>query len=144
MNLNKVMLMGNVGRDPESKTNEKTGKTKVQFSLCTNENWMNKKTNEWQSKEVWHNIVANEPVGERIMSKISKGKLVHIIGKIDNYSYTNREGQKINRSEVVVESFQVERDKNGGNGMAQNTQYRSNAGGNANTESQLVEDDVPF
>jgi len=103
MSVNKVILIGRLGKDPELKYTP-GGQAVANFSLATNRSW---KGTDGQRKEstTWHNIVVWGKQAETIKEYLSKGREVYIEGRIDNRSYDDKEGNKRYISEVVVENF---------------------------------------
>ena len=104
MGVNKVILIGRLGRDPELKYTP-NGQAVANFSLATDRSW---KGADGQKNRVatWHNIVAWGKPAEIIKEYMSKGREIYIEGRIDNRSYDDKEGNKKYISEVVVENFQ--------------------------------------
>lgn len=99
--VNKVILIGNLGKDPETRTFD-NGNEVCQFSLATSENYKDK-SGEWQEKTTWHNIVVWGKQAQRA-AKLSKGDTLYLEGKIDNRSY-EKDGQTRYISEVVCNYF---------------------------------------
>ncbi len=104
MSVNKAILIGRLGKDPELKYTQ-SGKAVANFSLATSERW---KGQDGQSNEstTWHNIVAWGRTAEVMKEYLHKGKEVYIEGRIENRSYDDKEGNKKYISEVVVQNFQ--------------------------------------
>ena len=101
--VNKAILIGNLGQEPEIKT---VGETKVaQFSIATNEKWKDKEGNK-KEKTTWHNIVAWRGLAEITEKFLTKGSKVYIEGKIDNRSY-EKDGETKYISEVIVDKLQM-------------------------------------
>ena len=97
MDLNKVMLIGRVGKDPEIKTT--VGEKMVaSFSLATSNNGRDKKT-------TWHNITAWEKIAETVSKYVSKGSLLYIEGRIQNRSYKTQSGETKYITDVVASSL---------------------------------------
>ena len=103
MSVNKVILIGRLGKDPELKYTP-GGQAVANFSLATNRTW---KGSDGQRKEstTWHNIVVWGKQAETIKEYLSKGREIYIEGRIDNRSYDDKDGNKRYISEVVVENF---------------------------------------
>jgi single-strand DNA-binding protein len=104
MGVNKAILIGNLGKDPELKYTP-SGKAVASFSLATTERWTGQ---DGQKNEAttWHNIVAWGKQAEIMKEYLAKGKQVYIEGRIDNRSYEDKEGNKKYISEIVVTNFQ--------------------------------------
>jgi single-strand DNA-binding protein len=104
MSVNKAILIGNLGKDPELKYTP-SGKAVATFSLATTDRWTSQ-DGQKQEQTVWHNIVAWGRQGELIKEYLSKGRQVYIEGRIVNRSYDDKDGNKRYISEIVVQSFQ--------------------------------------
>lgn len=153
--INKVILVGNLGKDPEVRHLE-NGATVAQFSLATNENYRDK-AGEWQTVTVWHNIVAWRFLAEMAERSLKKGSLVFIEGKISNRKYQDKDGNDRYISEVVASTLRsLERRENseGGNFNAPlpaenpGQATRSNASSGPSSAPKKLEDfdedDLPF
>ena len=88
--INKVTLVGNLGKDPEIKHLE-GGASVAKFSLATNENYRDK-NGEWQTQTEWHDIVAWRQLAEKAARDLHKGSLVYIEGKITHRKWQDKEG----------------------------------------------------
>src|SRR5713101_8931670 len=99
--INKVILVGNVGADPEVKYTP-SGVPVGKFSIATNERFKNK-SGEWQDRTEWHNIVAWQRLAEIVGEYVSKGSKVYIEGKLQTPSWEDRRsGEKKSRTEAVA------------------------------------------
>lgn len=99
--INKVILVGNVGADPEVKYTP-SGIPVGKFTLATNGRFKNK-SGEWQDRTEWHNIVAWQRLAEIVGEYVSKGSKVYIEGKLETSSWKDRRsGQKKYRTEIVA------------------------------------------
>jgi len=106
--LNKVILIGNVGRDPEVRTLP-GGERVVNFSLATNESWKDKNTGERKNKAEWHNItVWNEHIGKVIEQYVRKGDQIYLEGQIQARKYTDKDGNERTAVDIVVQKFRGE------------------------------------
>jgi single-strand DNA-binding protein len=104
-NLNKVMLIGNVGKDSELRYMA-SGTPQATFSVAVNSNHRNKQTNEWESETEWFSIVVWGDTAERISQHVVKGKAVYVEGRLQTRSWET-DGQKHYRTEVVAQSVQL-------------------------------------
>lgn len=104
MAVNKAILIGHLGRDPELKYTS-SGKAVASFSLATTEKWTSQ-DGQRQEQTVWHNIVAWGKQAELVKEYLAKGRQVYIEGRIVNRSYDDKEGNKKYISEIVVQSVQ--------------------------------------
>ncbi len=105
MGVNKAILIGRLGKDPELKYTT-SGKTVASFSLATSERWTGADGQKNEST-TWHNIVAWGKSAEIMKEYLVKGREVYIEGRIDNRSYEDKEGVKKYISEIVVTNFQL-------------------------------------
>ena len=104
--VNKVILIGNVGSDPELKyTNNGAGVSN--FSVATNESWMDKNTNERQERTEWHRIVAWGRLAEICNQYLRKGSKVYIEGRLQTRSWEDQNGQKRYTTEIVAAEMQM-------------------------------------
>ena len=123
--LNKVMLIGNLGRDPEIRYTQQ-GLAVVNFSIATSESWTDKTTGDRQEKTEWHNIVAFGKPAEILEKYLSKGSPVYVEGRLQTSNY-EKEGQTHYATKIVVSNFQFlggKQDSQGGSG-----QYQGGGGG---------------
>jgi len=99
--VNKVILLGNLGKDPELKSTP-SGMNIATFSLATTERAKDKEGN-WQDRTEWHNIKAFGRTAEVVGQYLKKGRTVYIEGRIHNDSWDDKEtGQKKYRTEIIV------------------------------------------
>lgn len=110
--LNKVILIGNLGKDPEIRYSQQ-GLAVVNFSLATSESWTDKKTGERQEKTEWHRIVVFGKQAEICEKYLSKGKQVYIEGRLQTRPW-EKEGQTHYTTEIVVSNFVFLGSRDGG------------------------------
>jgi len=101
--LNKVMLIGNLGRDPELRATP-SGAQVSSFTMATNRKWKDK-SGEPQEETQWHNIVAWGPSAEFLATYLKKGSRLYVEGRLTHRTWEDQSGQKRYTSEVVVENF---------------------------------------
>ena len=123
--LNKVQLIGNLGKDPEIRVNPQTGKKVVSFSLATSRRYRDA-NGEQKEDTQWHNIVGWGKVAEVFEQLgVSKGTSLYVEGRLTNRSWTDlASGQKRYVTEVLLDSFQIltPRGTQNGNGYGQGQQ----------------------
>ena len=102
--VNKVILIGNLGKDPELRYTP-GGQPTANFSLATTERWTDK-NGQRQEKTEWHNIVAWGKLAELVNQYLKKGRPVYIEGRITNRSWEDRDGNKKYRTEIVANQIQ--------------------------------------
>jgi len=115
--LNKVMLIGRLGRDPEIRYSQQ-GLAVVNFSIATSEQWTDKSTGDRQEKTEWHNIVVFGKQAEICEKYLSKGSQIYIEGRLQTRNY-EKDGQTHYRTEIVAANFQFlgsKQDTQGGAG----------------------------
>lgn len=100
---NKVILIGNIGRDPEIRHSD-NGSTMTTFSLATNSTWVDKEGNRSERTE-WHNIVAWNRLAEICNQIIGKSDQVFIEGRLRTRSWKDESGQMFHRTEVIAEQM---------------------------------------
>ena len=127
--LNKVMLIGNLGKDPEIRVNQQTGRKVVSFSLATSRRY---RDNNGEQKEdtQWHNIVGWGKIADIVEQLgIHKGMSLYVEGRLTNRSWTDQNGQKRYTTEVNMDTFQLLTQRgNGqenGNGYGQGQQRQA-------------------
>lgn len=106
MNLNKVFLIGNLTRDPESRALP-SGQAVSNFGLATNRIWTDSETKERQQQVEFHNIVAFGRLAEICNQYLSKGSLVMIEGRIQTRTWQDQNGDTKYRTEIITESMQM-------------------------------------
>ncbi|MDZ7728900.1 MAG: single-stranded DNA-binding protein [Dehalococcoidia bacterium] len=102
--LNKVMLIGNTGRDAEMRYLS-TGTAKTDFSLAVNQRRRNA-SGEWEDQPEWFNVVLFGDQAERISQYITKGKQLYVEGRLQTRSWDDDQGQKHFRTEVIANTVQ--------------------------------------
>src|SRR3954465_13432673 len=114
--VNKVILIGTLGKDPELKyTPQGTAVTK--FSMATNENFKDKQSGEWKERTEWHNIVCWQRTAEVAAEYLKKGRKVYIEGRLTTRSWDDKEtGQKKYMTEVVANDLVLLGDRGGSGG----------------------------
>ncbi len=96
--VNKVTLIGNLGRDPEVRKLD-SGSTVAKFSVATNESYRDK-SGEWQTITEWHNVVAWRGLAERVERDFKKGTMVYVEGKLTTRKWQDKEGNDRYTTEV--------------------------------------------
>ena len=156
--VNKVILVGNVGKDPEVRQFQNGGQV-CSFSLATSENWKDKNTGERREKTEWHRIsVFSEGLIRVVQSYVKKGSKLYIEGQLETRKWQDQNGQDRYSTEVVLRGFGATltmldgRNSEGGGGYAQESVAYGNQGqggprqmeGPAQDFSQDFDDEIPF
>lgn len=115
--LNKIMLIGNAGKDAELRYIS-TGTAQAQFSLAVNNRRKNQSTGEWEDQTEWFNIVVWAEQAERISQYVTKGRQLYVEGRLQTRTWDDDQGQKHYRTEVIAQTIQLlgSRDSQGGGG----------------------------
>ena len=106
--VNKVILVGNLGKDPKVSTLN-SGDKVVSFTLATSESWKDKNTGERREKTEWHNVVIyNDNIGRVVEQYCKKGSKVYLEGQIQTRKYTDQSGAEKYITEIVLQRFRGE------------------------------------
>jgi len=106
--VNKVILVGNLGRDPEVRTTQAGGKI-VGFTLATSETWNDRASGEREERTEWHRIVVfNEAIADIAERFLTKGVKVYVEGQLQTRKWTDQGGQEHYTTEVVLPRFKGE------------------------------------
>ena len=144
--VNKVILIGNLGADPEVKSTRE-GVPVANFNLATSESWNDRSSGEKQERTEWHRLVLWRKLAEIAGQYLKKGSKIYIEGKLQTRSWDDQSGQKRYTTEVVVNELQMldSRGEGGGGGggtrdpgPAAQPDYAPPPGGGAE------DDDLPF
>lgn len=166
--VNKVILVGNLGKDPEARSMGNGGEV-VSFSIATSENWNDKQSGERKEKTEWHNIVIfNEALGKIAKQYLRKGSSVYLEGQLQTRKWTDKDNNDRYTTEVVLQRYRGEltmlgsRDgggsgggQSGGGGGSRDwggdggsSQFGGGSGGGGRSAPSAfdsdLDDDVPF
>jgi single-strand DNA-binding protein len=137
--INKVILVGNVGKDPDVKYTP-SGVAVAKLSLATNERFKDK-SGEWQERTEWHNMVAWQRLAEIVGEYVAKGDKLYIEGRLHTSSWDDRQsGEKRYKTEVIAEDIVL---LGGRNGARETEPDRSAASGH-HDPSEITDEDIPF
>ena len=103
--VNKVMLIGRLGRDPEMRYTG-SGTPVCNFTLATDEGYKDK-SGEWQKRTEWHRIVAWARLAEQCSQLLNKGKLIYVEGRLQTREWDDREGNKRRTTEIVIQRMRL-------------------------------------
>jgi len=102
--INKAIILGNVGKDPEIRVFQNGNKV-ASFSMATTESWKDKTTGEWVNKTEWHNIQVFGKLADIVELKVKKGVQLYIEGKIQTRTYDKADGSKGYIFEIALQGF---------------------------------------
>jgi single-strand DNA-binding protein len=142
--VNKVILVGNLGKDPEVRFTP-SGRAVAKFSIATTESWMDQESGR-QERTEWHNIVVWGKQAESCGQYLAKGRQVFVEGAIRSRSYDDKEGNKRYITEIIAQRVQFLGGGGGRGASADSGGGGAAAGGNFDEfgGGQIPEDDVPF
>lgn len=154
MSVNKVILLGRLGQDPELKYTP-SGASVCSFSLATSESWTDKNSGQKQEKTEWHRVVVWGKLAELCNQYLAKGRMAFVEGRLQTRAWDDKDGNKRYTTEIVANTVQFI----GGQTSASNGQYdQSNDRGassgmddmgsapsyNVSTDANFASDDIPF
>jgi len=145
--LNKVMLIGNLGKDPEVRYTT-SGQAVASFNLATSEKFKNK-SGEWEERTEWHRVTLWGKLAEIAGEYLAKGKTVYIEGRLQTRKWTDRDGNDKYTTEIVGDKMQMLGGKGDGGSSSGGGARRPAAGGVSDTtvsydEPPFQDDDIPF
>jgi single-strand DNA-binding protein len=150
--VNKVLLIGNLGRDAETKFTP-SGVAATRFSVATSRRWKDKESDEWKEDTNWTNVVLWR--AENLANYLLKGKQVYVEGRLQTRSYDDKDGKKVYATEVIAEEVVLLGGQAEGQSAGQQA-ARAAAGSGAGkskapgasgddlSEMHITDDDVPF
>jgi len=156
--VNKVILVGNLGRDPEIRTTQ-DGREIANFTLATSESWKDRNSGERKEKTEWHRVVIfSEGLVGVVKNYLKKGAKVYVEGSLQTRKWTDQSGQEKYTTEVVLQGFgstltmlDSKRDGSAANagggdssGYAQNSAPASSAAPAKQPAGELLDDEIPF
>ena len=113
--VNKAILIGNLGRDPETRYTQ-GGSAVARFSIATSESWRDKQTGEQQERTEWHNVVCFARLAEIAGEYLKKGSKVYIEGRIQTRKWQDQNGQDRYTTEIIANEMQMLDSRGGGGG----------------------------
>ena len=153
--INKVILIGNLGRDPETRYTQ-GGSAVTTLNLATTDQWRDRETNEQQERTEWHRVVCFARLAEIAGQYLRRGSKCYIEGRLQTRSWEDREGQTRYTTEIVARDMQMldsRGDASGGyappprgGGAPERTQPPRSAPPASDTTDDLddLDDDIPF
>lgn len=161
--INKVILVGNIGRDPEIRSTQ-DGRELANLSIATSDSWRDKNTGERRERTEWHRVVIfNEGLVNIARNYLRKGSKVYIEGSLQTRKWTDQQGQERYSTEVVLQGFNgnltmldgKRDDQSASGGYQQDNGYGSGYSGNAGQRqgggshsapapAPELDDDIPF
>jgi len=146
--INKVILVGRLGRDPEMKYTS-GGTPFCRFSIATDDNWTDKGSGEKQERTEWHSIVVWDRLAEICNQYLTKGRLVYIEGSLQTREWDDKEGVKRKTTEVRARDMVMLGGGSGSQGGEGGMPSRSDSASGSSSSSgpggsAITDDDIPF
>ena len=150
--VNKVTLLGNLGKDPEVKFLP-SGQAVANFTIATSDRYKDK-AGEWQDRTEWHNVVAYARTAEIVRDYVKKGNKVYVEGRLTTRSWDDKDtGKKVYRTEIVVNDLVLIGGRGDGEGGGSYSGSRQSSSGSQGGYAQpapdygdtgITDDDIPF
>jgi single-strand DNA-binding protein len=142
--VNKVILVGNLGRDPEVRRLN-NGEPVVNLRIATSETWKDKATGERKEKTEWHSVVIfNEGIARVAEAYLKKGSKVYIEGQLQTRKWTDQSGVEKYSTEVVLQRFRGELTILDNAGERSAPEERQDASAQSGRSLPPIDDDIPF
>lgn len=142
--VNKVILIGNLGKDPEVRYTQ-SGDAVANFSVATTERWKDKSSGEMQEKTEWHNIAVFGRIAENCGEYLQKGSSVYIEGRLQTRKWTDKEGNDRYTTEVVGDRVQFLTRKSDDGAPSRNAPPAKSGPARAPAKKDAeFTDDIPF
>ena len=143
--INKVILLGNLGADPEVRTTA-GGDAVATISIATSDSWKDKNTGEDQQKTEWHRVVFFRRMAEVVGQYLKKGSSVYIEGQLQTNSYEDKNtGEKKYSTQIVARDMQMLGGKNNSETQSDYSNQSPNQSSGMNDQSpQGLDDEIPF
>ena len=148
--VNKVILIGNLGKDPELK-HTSSGTAVATMTLATNERFKDK-SGEWQDRTEWHNVVLWQRLAEIASEYLKKGRSVYVEGRLQTRSWEDKQGQKRYTTEVVASDLVLlgggRNEEGGSRGPTRGSDFDQSSHGEFDSApartTEITDDDIPF
>ncbi len=146
--VNKVILIGNLGRDPEVRTFQNGGKV-CNFSIATSETWKDRNSGERQERTNWHNIaIFNENLAQIAEQYLLKGSKVYVEGQLETRKWQDQAGNDRYTTEVVLRNFRGELTLLDGRSETNNSNFSETASIDEESSDKVltsdIDDEIPF
>ena len=147
--VNKVILIGNLGRDPEIRSTQ-DGREIANLAIATSESWKDKNSGERKEKTEWHRVVVfNDGLVGVVKNYLKKGSKVYIEGALQTRKWTNKDGQEQYSTEVVLQGFggtltMLDGPSKGGSSEGGYSAPSYSAPAQHSNKPELLDDEIPF
>ena len=153
--VNKVILVGNCGQDPETRVIPSTGASVTNLSVATSESWKDKVTGDQQERTEWHRVVFFNRLAEIAVEYVRKGSKLYIEGSLRTRKWQGQDGQDRYTTEIVGSEMQMLDSRgsspsgefSGSNDQIKNNEFSNQSSSESSSGSQSLDafdDDIPF
>ena len=151
--INKVILVGNVGNEPEIRVSQSGGNEIANLSIATSERWKDKTSGEQKEKTDWHRIVVFAPgLVNLVKNYVRKGSKLYVEGKLQTREYTDQEGNKKYTTEVILSQFNSTimlmdsktGDQANTNKISFDNKNNNTSSVNDDYDAEEIKDEIPF
>ena len=143
MAVNKAIILGNVGNQPEIKSTQ-DGRTVANFSVATSESWKDKNSGEKKEKTEWHRVTAFGNLAEIVKNYVKKGSKVYVEGSIQTRKWTDKEGVERYTTEIILQGFNSTIQLLDGKKDEEISQHVIDKGNGFQPQSDDIDDEIPF
>jgi len=153
--VNKVILLGNLGRDPEIRSMQ-SGSKMANFSIATSKRWKDRNTQEQKEKTSWHNIVIfGDGLVDIVEKYVKKGSKIYVEGELQTRKWQDKDGNDRYTTEVILQGYNCNLtlldSRNSNSQVSDNSQemdqskpIEDNSFGNKSGDSDDLDEDIPF
>ncbi len=141
--INKVILVGNLGQDPETRYMPSGGAV-TNITLATNESWKDKQTGEQKDRTEWHKVAMFNRLAEIAAEYLRKGSQVYIEGRIRTRKWQDKDGNDRWTTEIIADEMQMLGGRGGGGAPASGDSYSQGSAPQKAAEPDDFDDDIPF
>ena len=153
--VNKVIIIGNVGRDPETRYSPNGGAI-CNLSIATTRNWKDKASGEKREETEWHRVVFYDRLAEIVGEYVKKGRPIYVEGRLKTRKWQDKDGVEKYTTEIIAEEMQLLGSREGGGGMGYESggysrEPAGGGGGRAPAKKPApaptfdnMDDDIPF
>lgn len=150
MSINKVILVGNVGQDPEVRSIS-DGREVINFSLATSESWKDKNSGEKKEKTEWHRVVVfSQGLVNIVKNYVKKGTKLYLEGSLQTRKWTDAQGVEKYTTEVVLQNYNSSlqildsRERNVGGSSGSSSNYSQSKSSSHDIHLEESDDEIPF
>lgn len=141
--VNKVILVGNLGADPEVRATS-GGTTVANVSLATTDSWRDKSSGEQQERTEWHRVVFFNRLAEIVQQYLQKGSQIYVEGRLQTRKWQDKDGNDRYTTEIIANEMQMLGGRGGGTAPMESPASREPSSAAATAGGDDFDDDIPF